>query len=109
MSIKTVLLAAATVAATATVASADINAFGFGDTFSGSSVDLGTVRAADAGVVEVYSFHGGEIGPLLGSTPVNAGANQDVRVSIPGSSIFDVIAILKVDGQEVAVQEFDRM
>ena len=105
---KTVSLAIAAIAASATIASANIN-----DTSNfvmeqdhENQVELGLVRANGDGVVEVYTFHKGEIGALLGSTDVHAGANLDVDVNILRSDV-DAIAILKVNGQTVDTQEID--
>ena len=107
MSIKLFALIAATIAATATGASAN-NAFTFkGDLDSASALELGLIRAEGAGVVEVYDFHRGELGQLLGTETVNAGANTNVRVPVGISPFNDVIALLKVDGEIVAQQEFD--
>ena len=107
MSIKSFALIAATIAATATGASAN-NAFTFkGDLDSASALDLGLIRAEGAGVVEVYDFHRGELGQLLGTEMVNAGANTNVRVPLDLATKNDVIALLKVDGEVVAEQEFD--
>ena len=65
MSIKTIALAVATVAATATAASAN-SYFSFGDRLDNSStLDLGVVRSADAGVVEIYDGRFGDLGRLL--------------------------------------------
>ena len=107
MSIKTIALAVATVAATATAASAD-NYFAFGDRLENSStLELGTVRAAADGVVEIYDGRFGDLGALLGTEEVMAGANSDVRVNVGHGPDADVIAVLKVDGQIVAQQEYE--
>lgn len=107
MSIKSIALAAATVAATASFASAD-SYFQFGERLdSASTLDLGLVRADSAGVVEIYDFHKGELGALLGTEMVNAGANTDVRVNVGTPPSQDVIAVLKIDGQTVAERDFD--
>lgn len=107
MSIKSIALIAATIAATASVASAD-NYFAFGENLESSSVlDLGLVRAEGAGVVEIYDFATGEVGRLLGTEMVNAGANADVRVNVGIRPKQDVIALLKVDGQTVAERDYD--
>jgi len=107
MSIKTLTLAAAAVAITATAASAD-SYFSFGETLDDSAtLELGTVKADGAGVVEIYNYAGGQIGALLGTEAVNAGANQDVRVQIGSHYLNDVIAVLKVDGQVGASQDYD--
>jgi len=107
MSIKMIALAAATVAATATAASAD-NYFAFGDRLENSStLELGTIRAAADGVVEIYDGRFGDLGALLGTEEVMAGANSDVRVNVGHGPDADVIAVLKVDGQIVAQQEYE--
>jgi hypothetical protein len=38
---------------------------------------------------------------------VNAGANQDVRISVAVAPRFDVLALLKVNGQVVDSQVID--
>lgn len=107
MSIKSIALIAATIAATSTAASAD-SYFQFGERLQSSSVlDLGLVTTESAGVVEIYDFHKGEVGRLLGTEMVNAGANSDVRVNVGIRPTQDVIALLKVDGQTVAERDFD--
>lgn len=107
MSIKTIALAAATVAATASVASAD-SYFAYGERLDSSSVlELGVVRAEADGVVEIYDFSRGEVGALLGSEMVNAGANADVRVNVGIRPTQDVIALLKIDGETVAERDYD--
>lgn len=107
MSMKTMILAAATVAMTASAASAE-SFFSFGDTLPDRSVvELGNVKAAGDGVVEIYNFAGGQQGALLGMTDVHAGANKNVRVQIGSHYLNDVIAVLKVDGQVVASQDYD--
>ncbi len=107
MSIKSIALVAATLASTASFAAAD-SYFEFGENLESASVlDLGLVRAEGAGVVEIYAFGTGEVGALLGTEAVNAGANTDVRVNVGIRPKQDVIAILKVDGQAVAQRDFD--
>ena len=107
MSIKKIALIAATIAATASVASAD-NYFQFGENLESSSVlDLGLVRAEGAGTVEIYDFSKGEVGRLLGTEMVNAGANADVRVNVGIRPQQDVIALLKVDGETVAERDYN--
>ena len=104
---KTVTIAAAAIAASATFASADSYLSDFvSQQDRDSLIELGTVRAAGDGVVEVYTYHGGEIGALLGAEAVTAGANLDVNVDVPRPAT-DVIAVLKVDGQIVDTQEIE--
>ncbi len=107
MSIKAIVLAAATVAVTASAASAD-SYFMFSDRLDDSSIaELGTVRAEGAGVVEIYDYTRGEAGALLGAKSVNAGANSNVRINLGKPPSQDVIAILKVDGQVVAERQYE--
>lgn len=104
---KTVSLALAAIAASATIASAESYLSNFVENQNrDTQIELGTVRAADNGVVEIYSYHGGELGALLGSEAVLAGANADVNVDILRSNV-DAIAVLKVDGQIVDTQEIE--
>ena len=104
---KTVSLALAAIAASATIASADSYISNFVEQQNRDrQIELGTVRAAGNGVVEVYSFHKGEIGTLLGSEAVMAGANLDVDVDVRRPTT-DAIAILKVNGQIVDTQELE--
>ena len=106
MSIKKIALIAATIAGTATIASAD-SYFQLNERLQSSSIlDLGTVRSEAAGVVEIYNYSGGQVGALLGTEAVNMGANSDVRVNAPLRTAENVIALLKVDGQTVAEREY---
>jgi hypothetical protein len=106
MSIKSFAIIAATIAATGTAASAE-SYFGFkGALDAESALELGLVRAESDAVVEVYDFRRGEVGALLGTETVNAGANSDVRVNVGIAPRQDVIALLKVDGEVVAQQRY---
>ncbi len=100
--------ALAAVALTATAASAN-SYFDFTSERQdrGSVVELNTVTADGNGVVEIYDFQGGEVGDLLGTKTVTAGANSNVRVNIGAPSQTDAIALLKIDGEVVATQEID--
>jgi len=104
---KTTTIALAALVASATFASADsyISNFVMEQDRNGQ-IELGTVRAAGNGVVEVFAFHRGEIGALLGSEAIKAGANVDVDVDIL-SPATNAIAVLKVNGQIVDTQEID--
>ncbi|PRY75968.1 hypothetical protein CLV80_11054 [Yoonia maritima] len=107
MSIKKIALAAATVAALGSAASAE-SYFELGENLDATSIlDLGIVRAEGDGVVEIYKSASGEIGTLIGTESVHAGANSDVRVNVGGTPLNKVIALLKVDGQVVAQQDYD--
>lgn len=107
---KTVSLALAAIAASATIASADVN---YINSFvaaqdSQTHIELGLVRAEAAGVVEIYDFQTGEAGELLGSTNVHAGVNPNVNlnIGITGGGT-DALAVLKVGGQIVDTQKID--
>lgn len=107
MSIKTIAFAAATVAALGTVASAE-SYFELGENLNANSVlDLGLVRAQNDGVVEIYTNNGGELGNLIGTANVHAGANSDVRVNVGTAPNQDVIALLKVGGEVVVSKDYD--
>ncbi len=106
MSIKAIITAAAAVAITAGAASA--NTFGFQETVEDrNNIELSLVTAAADGVVEIYNVQAGQQGALLGEAMVNAGANEDLRINIGNGFKTDVLAVLKVDGQVVATEEFD--
>ncbi len=103
---KLIALAAAALVGSATFAAAD-SSFAYQRNLDSSSIlDLGTVTADAAGTVEVYDFRGGELGALLGSQTVAAGANSNVRINVNDSPNFDVVAILKIDGRDAAVREY---
>lgn len=69
-----------------------------------ATVDL--VRADENATLEVYDFHGGERGALLGSTDVNAGANTNVKVQLSQNALNDVQYVLVGDnGSTLAVQK----
>jgi hypothetical protein len=105
---KTATLAFAAIAASAAIASADTNNISnfVMEQDRGGQVELGTVTATGDGVVEVYTFHKGVAGALIGSEMVKAGANLDVDVNIRRQGV-DAIAFLKVGGQVVDTQEID--
>ena len=104
---KTLTLTAAALAASASVASADSYISNFVmEQDNRTQIMLGTVRAEGDGVVEVYGYHAGKIGALLGSEDVSEGANLMVDVDIIRPST-DAIVFLKVDGMIVDMQEID--
>ncbi|PHQ83240.1 MAG: hypothetical protein COB65_07270 [Thalassobium sp.] len=92
-SIALALVASLGVASVATAA--DYNYFGLQGTQDASSnIDVGLVRAATDGTVQIYSYNGGETGALLGETAVHAGANPDVAVNVGAQPVTNVIAVL---------------
>jgi hypothetical protein len=70
-----------------------------------SIVELGLINADGAGTVHIYALDAGKMGALLGSEPVHAGSNSDVRVPLIDNPKQDAMAVLEVDGQVVATQE----
>lgn len=105
--IKSIALAAAASVALASAATAD-SAFTLSNgELGGSTIELGQVRAADNGVISLYDFHRGVQGELLGTKSVNAGANYDVRIKLGKPPVNDVVAVLTIDGQIVASQDYD--
>lgn len=107
MSIKKFALIAATLAATASTASAN-NYFENGtNRDSGTTFELGLVRADAAGVVSIYNYTNGVQGALLGTKEVHAGANTDVRINVGNNKAYAVLAVLEVSGQAVASEDYD--
>ena len=80
---KLITLAAAALALTAGAAMAE-NTFQIDRTGStASSVVLKNVQADQPGTIEVYSYNeSGNIGRFLGWTPIQAGSNGDVEVTL---------------------------
>ncbi len=105
--IKSFALAAATVAATASMASA-FNAFPTGESFEQTDVlEWNFVRAEGAGMVEIYDYHNGVRGELLGTEEVRAGVNTNVKIDLGLGANKDILAVLNVGGQEVLTKDFD--
>ncbi len=70
-----------------------------------TNLSLDIVRASDNGTVEIYNYHGGMRGDLLGMSDVNAGSNTDVKVKIKPTSSEDLLAVLIVNDKAVAMEE----
>ena len=108
-SVKT-LAAAALLIGAGTAAFASDHIFVGGAQNLNSFVELDLVRATTDGTVDVYELTADGQGKLLGSTPVHAGANQDVKVSFKSLTNQDVVAVLTTAGgastsQEITVSE----
>lgn len=101
-------IAALTMALTgATFAQADTY-FENGSTLTrGDILDLGLVTSDGQGQVEVYDYHTGTIGALLGAEDIHQGANTDVRVSTRYPVNRDVLVVVRVDGEILAEKAFD--
>ena len=105
--LKTIALAIATIAATATTASA-FNSFPYGENFkSTDTLELDFVQADAAGTVEIYNFENGVRGALLGSEAVRAGVNTNVKVGLGLGAHHDILAVLNVGGSEVLSKDYD--
>lgn len=70
-------------------------------------LELGTITSDGPGVVEVYDYHLGQRGDLLGTVDVNEGANADVRMNIGMPPLGDVLAVLTIDGEVAATNVYD--
>ena len=106
MSFKALIIAAATLASTASIASATSYFELPRAQSTNGTIEMGLVRAEADGVVEVYDYHTGTQGALIGTQNVTAGANSDVRTNISVPLRRDVIAVLKVDGEVVASETY---
>ena len=107
MTFKTFALAAAAAAITATAGAADTY-FEQGRSLDrGDVLELGLITAESAGVLEIYDYHTGQQGRLIGTERLNAGANPDVRVNTGLPQNRDVLAVVKIDGQVAASKPFN--
>ena len=98
-------LIALTLAATAVAgiaSAANVNSFEqFGNIDAATYADLGMVRAAADGVVEVTDIAGN----VLGTAPVAAGVTGNLRVELARNvTVGKVVAQLKIGGETVASQ-----
>ncbi|MBW6417046.1 hypothetical protein [Celeribacter sp. PS-C1] len=95
--VKTVLAAAAvTLAGSAAFAGAGYIKPGEAQN-TNSGVTLELVRADSAGVVYAYDARDGVEGKVLGSAPVKAGANTNVRIEFRTQPLKDVLTVLYTD------------
>lgn len=72
-----------------------------------SYVEFNTVTSASDAVLEVRDFRLGSVGELLGTAPIHAGANSNVKVRIGADPLGDVIAVIKSGDQVLATQEVE--
>lgn len=61
---------------------------------SGSVITLDLVRSVEPAQVELYTRRSGLTGALLGTAPVHAGANNDVRIAMSRDPLGSVLAII---------------
>lgn len=89
---KTTAIAAAL--SIGTMAAADAS-FGFQTIVEeDSSITLDLVRTPTEGVVAIYDYSTGEFGELLGTSPLNAGANADVLVQLDVNTASTLAAVI---------------
>lgn len=72
-----------------------------------SAIIIDTVRADNGGVLEIYEYHGGEMGDLLGSQELSPGANADVHVMLDRAACQDILAVLRVNGEILDTYEIE--
>ena len=103
------LAVASVLATTAVAASAEDYIFIKATQNVVANVTVDLVRASGPGTLNVYDFHKGEQGDLLGSARVVEGANSNIKVNFTKSAIDDVIAILVLDDTSapVAMKEIE--
>ena len=101
---KTATLALIATVGTATIASASADAyFGVQNTVdAGDEVTIEYVHAPAAGELQIYGYDASGVGQLLGSEDVIAGGNINTEVDLDLNTYNKVLAVLTVDGQELA-------
>jgi hypothetical protein len=103
---KTVLAFAVLIGASG-VALADTSYFQQGEKLqAGDQIDVGMVRSEQGGTLEIYSFHCGSKGELLGTEDLLPGVNSDVRVDVGIGVPGEILAVINKDGQEMAYKIF---
>lgn len=69
---------------------------------------LPLVTATADGEVQIRPIVDDRADEVLGSTPVSAGANENVRITLTTAPLADAVnAVLVIDGQDVAMQEVE--
>ena len=97
-------LAVAAIAGSATIASAE-NSFALAGTQPRSTmVHFDIVNTDAPGVVNIYDYHGHAVGDLLGFKSLKAGVNSDLLIRINPPASNDALAVLMVNGTDVASQ-----
>ncbi|SFB18077.1 hypothetical protein SAMN05421688_3462 [Poseidonocella pacifica] len=93
-------------AGTATIASAASNYVTTVDEpqFESTYVNLDVVRADSDAIVTIYDYRLGEQGAVLGTAPVQAGANGNVKVNLNDKIKGDVLAVIS-SGNDVLATE----
>ena len=64
-----------------------------------SIITIDSLRVDSDGYVAIYAYSNGEVGELLGSAPVMAGANVDVKVSLDETLTENTVAAYLFEGE----------
>ncbi|GGL52404.1 hypothetical protein [Wenxinia marina] len=89
-------LALAATVGTATLAAADTSYVAIQPAQNASTnLELNLVTSATDATLLIQNLNG----TLLGSAPLTAGANTNVKVSLDRTPVTDVIAVIEADGQ----------
>lgn len=79
--------------------------FGFQGVQDASTIlTVDTLQTPTDAVIEIYDYRLGEMGVLLASQPVLAGADKDLRVKLDLKPAGDVIAVLRAPSGAVLAQ-----
>lgn len=75
------------------------SAFGVQEaTMGDQTLTINLVVADDAGTVAIYEYSGGTLGEMIGTAPVNAGANADVEIALDRSPSGPRVVALLFEG-----------
>ncbi|OUD08997.1 hypothetical protein BVC71_09790 [Marivivens niveibacter] len=101
---KTAVLAAFATIATAGAAAASSDAyFGVQNTVdAGDEITIEYVNAPAAGEVQIYGYNADGAGQLLGNEEVFAGGNINTDIELDLNTYNKVLAVLTVDGADLA-------
>lgn len=59
-----------------------------------STITLDLIRSDEAGIVAIYDYSTGEFGEVLGTAPINAGANADVLIQLDPNTASTLAAVI---------------
>lgn len=108
MKFKTIALAIATVAVSAVSAAANSGFIHNKDTQDiQSQVWLDVVATNTPAEVQVFDYHKGRKGDLLGAKSIRAGSSHDLRVNLDKTTSHDVLVVLSANGQVLDTFEVD--
>ncbi len=102
---KFALALVATLGAATSVSAAALDADGVQD--KSNTITISHVSTDQAGIIEVRELVGGELGDVIGTKSVNAGARIDFPVALDKQPLEGVVAQLVVNGTTVDAAEID--